>query len=119
MVLRVGDNAVIFVPAGVSLEFIQRKHLRKLRCLEIYALEVAHGRRAGHVKLAADLFRRHQLFEGSDDSSNAPVGDALIAAYEGVLLKEALAALTAIAALAQMQEGFSAQWDISLMVCIR
>ena len=112
MVLRIGNDAVVLLTAGIALELVQRNHLRELLRLKIDASEIAHGGCTGYVEAAADLFGGRDLFKGVDDLGYQPAGDAVIAGQDRVALKETLAAGASIAALAKVQEGVSCQWDI-------
>ena len=107
MVLRVGNDAVVLLTAGIALELVQGDYLRQLFGLVVYTSEIAHGGYAGYIKTGADLFGGRDLFKGVDDLGNQPAGDAVIAGQDRVALKETLAAAASIAALAKVQEGVS------------
>ena len=100
------------MPTGITFEFIQRNHLRKLGKLLIEQIEIAHGSYAGDIEPVADFLCRNSLFESEDDVSDESAGDSVIAREKGVLFKEALATVTAITSFAQMQEGISGKGDI-------
>ena len=63
MVLRVGNDAVVLLTAGIALELVQRNHLRELLRLKIDASEIAHGGCTGYVEAAADFFGGRDLFK--------------------------------------------------------
>ena len=107
MVLRIGNDAVVLLTAGIALELVQRNHLRELLRLKIDASEIAHGGCTGYVEAAADFFGGRDLFKGVDDLGYQPAGDAVIAGQDRVALKETLTAGASIAALAKVQEGVS------------
>ena len=67
MVLRIGNDAVVLLTAGIALELVQRNHLRELLRLKIDASEIAHGGCTGYVEAAADFFGGCDLFKGTDD----------------------------------------------------
>lgn len=112
MVLRIGNDAVVLLAAGIALELVQRKHLRELLRLKIDASEIAHGGCAGYIETGADLPGRRNSFKGTDDLGYQPAGDTVIAGQECVTLKETLAAVASIAALTKVQEGISCQRNI-------
>ena len=101
--MRIGNDAVILLTAGVALELVQRDYLREMLRLEIDASEIAHGGYAGYIETAADFLGRHNLFKGMDDLGNQPTGDTVIAGQESVSLKETLSAATAVPALTKVQ----------------
>ena len=112
MVLRVGNDAVVLLTAGIALELVQRNHLRELLRLKIDASEIAHGGYAGYIETAANLLGRHHLFKGMDDLGHQSAGDTVIAGQECVVFKETLAAATAVTAFPKVQEGISCQRNI-------
>lgn len=112
MVSRIGNDAVVLLAAGVSLELVQREYLRQFCGFVVYASEIAHGSHGGYVVMTADLFGGHDLFKGMDDFGHQPAGDTIIARQKCVLLEEALSASAAVAALSKMQEGISCQRNI-------
>ena len=112
MILRVCNDAVVLLTTGVALELVQRDYLREFLRLKIDASEIAHGGCAGYIETAADLLGGHNLFKGVDDLSHQPAGDAVIAWQECVILKETLAAATAVAAFTKVQKGISGQRNI-------
>ena len=67
MVLRVGNDAVVLLTAGIALELVQRDYLRQFFGLVVYTSEIAHGGCTGYVEAAADLFGGRDLFKGTDD----------------------------------------------------
>ena len=117
MVFRIGNNAVVLLTAGISFELVQRDHLRELLWPKIDASEIAHGSYAGYIKTATNLLSGHNIFKGVDDLSHQSTGDTVITGQECVVLKETLAAITAVATLTKVQEGISCQWNI--LFCIR
>ena len=78
----------------------------------VYTSEIAHSGYAGHIETAADFLSGHDLFKGVDDLCHQPAGDAVIAGQECVILKESLAAATAVAAFTKVQKGISCQSNI-------
>ena len=102
MVFGVCDDTVVLLTAGISLELVNGKHLRKFGWLEGNILEIPHCGCAGNVKLRADLCGGYRFTERGDDLGNQTAGGTIVPWKEGVLLKEALAAVTAVAALAQI-----------------
>ena len=112
MVLWVSNDAVVLLTAGIALELVQRNNLRELLGLKIDTSEIAHGGYAGYIETAADLLGGHYLFKGVDNLGHQPAGDTVIAGQECVILKETLAAATAITALSKMQKGISCQRHI-------
>ena len=78
----------------------------------VYTSEIAHGGYAGYIEAAADLLGRYCLLKGADDLGHQPAGDTVIAGQECVILKESLAATTAVTALTKVQEGSSSQRNI-------
>ena len=62
MVLRIGNDAVVLLTTGISLEFIQREYLRQLLGFMVYASEIAHGGHAGHIETATDLLGGYLTF---------------------------------------------------------
>ena len=63
MVLRVGNDAVVLLTAGIALELVQRDYLRQFFGLVVYTSEIAHGGCTGYVEAAADLFGGRDLFK--------------------------------------------------------
>ena len=112
MILWVGNDTVVLLTTGISLEFIQREYLRQLLGFMVYASEIAHGGHTGYIETAADLLGGHDLFKGADDFGHQPAGDTVIAGQECITLKETLTAVTAVAAFAKVQEGVSCQRNI-------
>ena len=110
--MRIGNDAVVLLTAGITLELVQRNYLWEFLRLKIDISEIAHGGHAGHIETATDLLGGYYLFKGVDDLSHKSAGDTVIAGQEGVVLKETLAAATAVAALAKVQEGISCQRNI-------
>ena len=64
------------------------------------------------MKLCADLCSGYRFTERGDDLGNQPAGGTVVSGKEGVLLKEALAAVAAVTPLAQMQQRCSAKRNI-------
>ena len=112
MVLRIGNDAVVLLTTGIALELVQRDYLREFLRLKIDASEIAHGGCAGYIETAADLLGGHDLFKGVDDLGHQPTGDTVVAGQKCVVLKETLAAATAVAALPKVQEGIACQRNI-------
>ena len=112
MALRIGNDAVVLLTAGITLELVQRNYLWEFLRLKIDISEIAHGGYAGYIEAAADLLGRYYLFKGVDDLSHQPAGDTVIAGQECVILKEPLTTATTVAALTKVQEGISCQRNI-------
>ena len=112
VVLRIGNDAVVLLTTGIALELVQREYLRQFSGFVIYASEIAHSSHTGYIVAQADLLGGHYLFKGVDDFSHQPAGDTVVAGQECVVLKETLAAATAVAALPKVQEGISCQRNI-------
>lgn len=112
MIVWVGDDAVVLLTAGVTLELVQRDYLWERLWPKVDVSEIAHGSYAGYIKTAANFLGGHNLFKGVDDLGYQPAGDTVIAGQECVVLKETFAAATAVAALTKVQEGISCQWNI-------
>lgn len=117
MVLRIGNDAVVLLTTGITLELVQGEHLRQFPDFVVYASEIAHGSHAGYIEAAADLLGGHCFFKGVDDLRNQPAGDTVIAGQERVPLKETFAAAAAIAALTKVQKGISCQRNIFDALC--
>ena len=71
------------------------------------------------MKLCADLCSGYRFTERGDDLGNQPAGGTVVSGKEGVLLKEALAAVAAVTPLAQMQQRCPAKRNILDYICIR
>lgn len=112
MIFGVCDDTVELLTARISLELVNGKHLRKFGWLERDTLEVPHGGCAGNVKLCADLCGGYQFTECVDDPDNQTAGGTIILGKKGDFLEEALAAVAAVAPLAQMQQRCSAKRNI-------
>ena len=112
MIFGVYDDTVVLLAAGISLELVNGKHLGELGRLERDILEIPHCGRAGNVKLRADLCGGYRFTERVDDLGNQTAGGTVVPWKEGVLLKEALAAVAAVTPLAQMQQRCSAKRNI-------
>ena len=98
--------------SGVTLEFIQRNDFRKFLYFLIKATEIAHGSNSRHIEAAADFCSGNQFFEREDDLRYKSAGDSVVTRKKSILLKETLAAGTAVAAFAKVQEGISGQGNI-------
>ena len=110
--LRIGDNTIILLTAGVALEFIQGQHLRKLFGSVADASKVAHGCGSGNIVHGADLRRGCQLLERENDLGNQSAGCSVVTRKECIVLKEPLAAGAAVTAFTKVQEGGTAKRNI-------
>src|SRR5699024_3607183 len=108
----VNNDAVVLLTAGISFEFVQRNHLRKLCELLVEECEIAHSSNTGNIVTAANFFRRNHLFESVDYLANQPTGNPVVPGQEGVFLEETLTAVAAITALTKVQKGISGQGNI-------
>ena len=79
MVLRVGNDAIVLLTAGIALELVQRDYLRQFFGLVVYTSEIAHSGYTGHIETAADFLSGHYLFKGVDDLCHQSPGDTVIA----------------------------------------
>jgi len=111
-ILRIGNDTVILLASGITLELVQRDHFRKQGKLLVEQIKIAHGSNGRHIKAAADFFCRNELFEREHNLCNEPACNSVVAGKESILLKESFTATAAIAALTKVQEGISGQRNI-------
>ena len=112
MALRIGNDAVVLLTAGITLKLVQRDDFRELRWFEIYASEIAHCSHPRYIVSAADFRSRYHLFESVDNLGHQPTGDTIIARQECIVFKETFSTATAVAAFTKVQEGISCQRNI-------
>src|SRR5699024_2561477 len=108
----VNNDTVVLLTAGISFEFVQGNHLRKLCKLPVEEREIAHSSNTGNIVTAANFLCRNHLFKSVDYLANQPTGNPVVPGQEGIFLEETLAAVTAITALTKVQEGISGQGNI-------
>ena len=112
LILRVNENAVVLLAAGVSLEFIDGERFRQFLWLGVEAVEITHSGHAGDVETTADFLGGKNLPERLNHCPHQPTGDTVIAGQKAVFLSEALAAGADVTAFAKDEEGVSAEGNI-------